>query len=73
MIINEVGFEVPSGPLNMKEVFGEDAVLVHSSGQPVVTNEWGVTLQPLQHGAVYYLVRTLKHANILTFHHLIYI
>lgn len=59
MIINDVGFEVPSGPLNVKEVFGEDAVLVHSSGQPVVTNEWGVTLQPLQNGAFYYLVRTL--------------
>lgn len=56
MIINDVGFEVASGPLNVKEVFGEDAVLIHSSGQPVVTNEWGVTLQPLQHGAFYYLV-----------------
>ncbi|KAK1382208.1 Homeobox domain-containing protein [Heracleum sosnowskyi] len=56
VIINDVGFEVPSGPLNVKEVFGEDAVLVHSSGQPVVTNEWGVTLQPLQHGAFYYLI-----------------
>ncbi|KAL2467303.1 Homeobox domain-containing protein [Abeliophyllum distichum] len=32
-------------------------VLIHSSGQPVLTNEWGVTLEPLQHGAFYYLVR----------------
>nr|XP_017234528.1 PREDICTED: WUSCHEL-related homeobox 9-like isoform X1 [Daucus carota subsp. sativus] len=56
VIINDVGFEVASGPLNVKEVFGEDAVLIHSSGQPVVTNEWGFTLQPLQHGAFYYLI-----------------
>lgn len=57
MVINDVRFEVPSGPLNVKEAFGDDAVLIHSSGQPVVTDTWGVTLQPLQHGASYYLVR----------------
>lgn len=57
VIINEVRFEVPSGPLNVKETFGDDSVLIHSSGQPVVTNKWGVTLHPLQHGASYYLVR----------------
>ncbi|XP_020551518.1 WUSCHEL-related homeobox 9-like isoform X2 [Sesamum indicum] len=45
------------GPFNVKEAFGDDAVLIQSSGQPVLTNEWGVTLQPLQHGAFYYLVR----------------
>ncbi|KAL1805651.1 hypothetical protein ACET3Z_028719 [Daucus carota] len=57
VVINDVRFEVPSGPLNVKEAFGDDAVLIHSSGQPVVTDRWGVTLQPLQHGASYYLVR----------------
>ncbi|WOH11898.1 hypothetical protein DCAR_0831394 [Daucus carota subsp. sativus] len=57
VVINDVRFEVPSGPLNVKEAFGDDAVLIHSSGQPVVTDTWGVTLQPLQHGASYYLVR----------------
>ncbi|MCD7471760.1 sequence-specific DNA binding [Datura stramonium] len=58
VFINDVAFEVGMGPFNVREVFGEDAVLVHSSGEPLITNEWGLTLQPLQHGAFYYLVRT---------------
>ncbi|XP_010918996.1 WUSCHEL-related homeobox 9 isoform X2 [Elaeis guineensis] len=56
VFINEVEFEVGTGPLNVREAFGEEAVLLHSSGHPVLTDEWGVTLQPLQHGASYYLV-----------------
>lgn len=59
VFINDVAFEVAGGPLNVREAFGDEAVLVHSSGQPVLTNEWGVTLQSLQHGAFYYLVCTL--------------
>nr|XP_043611605.1 LOW QUALITY PROTEIN: WUSCHEL-related homeobox 8-like [Erigeron canadensis] len=58
VFINDVAYEVATGPLNVKEVFGDDAVLIHSYGHPVVTNECGVTLQSLQHGAFYYLVRT---------------
>ncbi|XP_051125012.1 WUSCHEL-related homeobox 9-like isoform X2 [Andrographis paniculata] len=57
VFINDVCFEVGVGPFNVREAFGDDAVLVHSSGQPVLTNDWGVTLQPLQHGAFYYLLR----------------
>ncbi|CAA3013052.1 WUSCHEL-related homeobox 9-like [Olea europaea subsp. europaea] len=57
--INDVCFEVSAMvPFNVRDAFGDDAVLVHSSGQPVLTNEWGVTLQPLHHGAFYYLMRT---------------
>nr|DAD21102.1 TPA_asm: hypothetical protein HUJ06_022565 [Nelumbo nucifera] len=59
VFINDVAFEVAMGPLNVREAFGEDAVLVHSSGLPVITDEWGVTLQALQHGAFYYLVRAV--------------
>lgn len=58
VFINDVAFEVAAGPFNVREAFGDDAVLIHSSGQPVLTNEWGVTVQSLQHGAFYYLVRT---------------
>lgn len=58
VFINDVAFEVGSGPFNVREVFGEDAVLIHSSGEPLITNEWGLTIQPLQHGAFYYLLRT---------------
>lgn len=56
VFINDVAFEVPAGPFNVREAFGEEAVLIHSYGQPVLTNEWGVTLHSLQHGAFYYLV-----------------
>ncbi|XAR66525.1 hypothetical protein NMG60_11012796 [Bertholletia excelsa] len=59
VFINDVAFEVASGPFNVREAFGDDAVLIHSSSHPVVTNEWGVTLQSLQHGGSYYLLRTL--------------
>ncbi|XP_019226117.1 PREDICTED: WUSCHEL-related homeobox 9-like isoform X2 [Nicotiana attenuata] len=56
VFINDVAFEVGLGAFNVREVFGDDAVLVHSSGEPLITNEWGLTLQPLQHGAFYYLL-----------------
>ncbi|KAJ6364264.1 hypothetical protein OIU76_029246 [Salix suchowensis] len=56
VFINDVSFEVTVGPFNVREAFGDDALLIHSSGQPVLTNECGVTLQSLQHGAFYYLV-----------------
>ncbi|XP_004295604.1 PREDICTED: WUSCHEL-related homeobox 9-like [Fragaria vesca subsp. vesca] len=56
VFINDVAFEVAEGPFNVREAFGDDAVLIHSSGHPVLTNEWGVTLHSLHHGAFYYLV-----------------
>ncbi|KAK8959199.1 WUSCHEL-related homeobox 8 [Platanthera guangdongensis] len=56
VFINDVAYEVMAGPLNLRETFGPDAVLLHASGHPVLTDEWGLTLQPLQHGASYYLV-----------------
>ncbi|KAL6991131.1 hypothetical protein U1Q18_009250 [Sarracenia purpurea var. burkii] len=59
VFINDVAFEVYVGPFNVREAFGDDAVLIHSSGHPVVTNEWGITVQSLQHGGFYYLLRTL--------------
>ncbi|GMH27126.1 hypothetical protein Nepgr_028969 [Nepenthes gracilis] len=59
VFINDVAFEAPVGPFNVRDTFGDDAVLVTPSGHPVLTNEWGDTIQPLQNGAFYYLVRTL--------------
>ena len=56
VFINDVAFEVNVGPFNVREAFGDDFILIHSSGHPVLTNDWGVTLQSLQHGASYYLV-----------------
>lgn len=40
----------------MKSVFGQDAILVHSSGLPVPTNEYGHLMQSLEHGESYFLV-----------------
>ncbi|XP_023880722.1 WUSCHEL-related homeobox 11 isoform X3 [Quercus suber] len=48
--------EVPRGPLDMKAMFGQDVVLVHSSGVPVPINEFGFLIQGLQHGESYFLV-----------------
>lgn len=64
VFINGVVFEVGAGPLNVREAFGDEAVLIHSTGQPVLTNEWGLTLHSLQHGASYYLVRITSINNI---------
>ncbi|KAL2931714.1 WUSCHEL-related homeobox 9 [Bienertia sinuspersici] len=65
VFINGMTIEVPVGPFNVKE-FGEDAVLIHSaSGHPVLTNEWGVTIHPLQHGASYYLVGSVAASPLL--------
>ncbi|KAL3851365.1 hypothetical protein ACJIZ3_013247 [Penstemon smallii] len=64
VFINDVCIEVGFGPFNVREAFGDDSVLLQSTGQPVLTNEWGVTLHPLQHGAFYYLVRAFAPSPI---------
>ncbi|PPR80605.1 hypothetical protein GOBAR_AA40112 [Gossypium barbadense] len=58
VFIDDVAFEVAVGPFNVREAFGDDAILINSAGQPVLTNEWGITLQSLQHGGFYYLLRS---------------
>ncbi|KAK1286922.1 WUSCHEL-related homeobox 8 [Acorus calamus] len=55
VFINDVAFEIGVGPINLREAFGDGAVLLHSSGHPVLTDHLGLTIQPLQHGASYYL------------------
>ena len=56
VVINNVPGQVPVGPINVKAMFGENAVLLHSTGQPILLNEWGFTMECLQNGAMYYLV-----------------
>ena len=58
IFINGVPTEVPKGPVDMKAMFGQETVLVHSSGLPVLTNEFGISLHSLQHGESYFLVIT---------------
>ncbi|XP_010538196.1 PREDICTED: WUSCHEL-related homeobox 9-like isoform X2 [Tarenaya hassleriana] len=57
VFINEMELEVMSRPFNVREAFGsEEAVLIDSAGQPVLADENGFLLHPLQHGASYYLI-----------------
>ncbi|XP_010481511.1 PREDICTED: WUSCHEL-related homeobox 8-like [Camelina sativa] len=56
IFINDMLFEVAAGLFNVKEAFGNNAILINSFGQPILTDENGVTFQSLQNGAVYYLI-----------------
>ncbi|KAF8074302.1 hypothetical protein N665_1115s0018 [Sinapis alba] len=56
VFINGVPTEVTSGGIDMKATFGEDLVLVHSSGVPLPTDEFGFLMHSLQHGEAYFLV-----------------
>ena len=56
MFINGVPTEVPKGPLDLRAMFGQDLVLVHSSGVPIPINEFGILMHSLQPGESYYLV-----------------
>ncbi|KAJ8763215.1 hypothetical protein K2173_025600 [Erythroxylum novogranatense] len=64
VFINGVPTEVPRGPLDLKAMCGQDVVLVHSSGVPVPTNEFGFVMQSLQHGESYYLVTIFSQPKI---------
>ncbi|XP_061372544.1 WUSCHEL-related homeobox 11-like [Gastrolobium bilobum] len=57
VFINGIATELPKGPIDIKTVFG-DVMLVHSSGVPLPTNEFGFLMQSLQHGESYFLVGT---------------
>jgi len=59
VFINGVPTEVPRGPMDIKTAFGEDVMLVHSSGMSLPTNEFGFLMLGLQHGESYFVVRTL--------------
>ncbi|XP_010485713.1 PREDICTED: WUSCHEL-related homeobox 11-like isoform X2 [Camelina sativa] len=56
VFINGVATEVTRGGIDMKATFGEDLVLVHSSGVPLPTDEFGFLMHTLQHGEAYFLV-----------------
>ncbi|KAE9599677.1 putative transcription factor homeobox-WOX family [Lupinus albus] len=63
VFVNGVATEVPNGPIDMKTVFGEDVMLVHSSGMPLPTNEFGFLMQTLQLGESYFLVSSFLHIS----------
>ncbi|KAL2320531.1 hypothetical protein Fmac_029500 [Flemingia macrophylla] len=50
VFINGIATELPKGPIDFKSVFGNDVMIIHSSGIPVPINEFGFLMQSLQHG-----------------------
>lgn len=60
VFINGVATQVPEGPLDVKAMFGEEVIFVHSSGVPVPFNEFGISFQSLHHGESYFLVPRLN-------------
>jgi hypothetical protein len=55
--INNQVFDADVGHFNVRVIFGDGVILTDSFLQPVPIDEWGVTLEPLQNGASYFLVR----------------
>ncbi|WVZ67121.1 hypothetical protein U9M48_016246 [Paspalum notatum var. saurae] len=56
VFINGVATEVPRGPIDLRSMFGQDVVLVHSTGGLLPVNEYGVLMQSLQMGESYFLI-----------------
>lgn len=56
VFINGIPQEVPSGPFDTKKVFGQDAMLLHSSGELVPMNDCGTLFRALHNGESYILV-----------------
>lgn len=54
VFINGIATDVPRGPFDIRALFGQDVMLVHSSGVPVPVNNYGTLLQM---GESYFLVR----------------
>ena len=48
--------QVPKEPINLGTLFEDDALLLNSSSHMVQVNEWGFTMEGLEHGATYFLV-----------------
>ncbi|MQM12921.1 hypothetical protein Taro_045843 [Colocasia esculenta] len=56
VFINGMAQEVPRGPIDMRAVFGQDMMLVHSSGELVPMTDYGILYQGLHAGESYFLV-----------------
>jgi hypothetical protein len=56
VFINGVATEVPRGPIDLRSMFGQDVMLVHSTGGVLPVNEYGILTQSLQMGENYFSV-----------------
>ncbi|RLN17674.1 WUSCHEL-related homeobox 6-like [Panicum miliaceum] len=57
VFINGVPMEVPRGPIDLRAMFGQDVMLVHSTGALLPVNDYGILTQSLQMGESYFLIR----------------
>lgn len=56
VFINGVPMEMPRGPIDLRAMFGQDVMLVHSTGALLPVNDYGILMQSLQIGESYFLV-----------------
>nr|CAD1828968.1 unnamed protein product [Ananas comosus var. bracteatus] len=56
VFINGIASEVPRGPIDLRAMFGQGVMLVHSSGDLLPVNEYGILMHSLQMGESYFLV-----------------
>ncbi|XP_040378584.1 WUSCHEL-related homeobox 6 isoform X2 [Oryza brachyantha] len=56
VFINGVPMEVPRGPIDLRAMFGQDVMLVHSTGALLPVNDYGILMQSLQMGESYFLI-----------------
>ncbi|KAL8150791.1 hypothetical protein V2J09_020599 [Rumex salicifolius] len=56
VIVNGVETQIPAGSFDVKAVFGEDVILVHSTGVPVPVDDFGFCFHGLHHGETYFLL-----------------
>ncbi|KAL5210816.1 hypothetical protein ABZP36_006439 [Zizania latifolia] len=58
VFINGVSMEVPRGLIDLRGMFGQDVMLVHSTGALLPVNDYGILIQSLQMGESYFLCIT---------------
>ncbi|GLJ37173.1 hypothetical protein SUGI_0754100 [Cryptomeria japonica] len=54
--INGMKYKAPNGPINVREAFGPNVIMVDTACQIVHTNEQGFSLHGLEEGGDYYLL-----------------
>ena len=70
VFINGVPKEVPRGPIDLRAMFGQDVMLVHSTGALLPVNDYGILTQSLQMGESYFLVSLhIIRSHIYLSHH----
>ncbi|PKA61831.1 WUSCHEL-related homeobox 10 [Apostasia shenzhenica] len=70
VFINGIRTEVSAEPFDMRSTFGSAVFLIHSSGEVVQVDEYGVLLEGLQVNERYYLVRYIKLSFSFSLSHL---